>query len=166
MVVRDLARVEVGLDSLRRNDARYSSLLLASASIVWVASPEGEFVAPQPAWQEYTGQEWEEYRGSKWISAVDPGFACILLVNGLALMPLVWFGNEEQKTKWLSEACNDGTNSYLAGWVVSEPPGRTISAGRNRSSSPSKADSPSTSVVLKLPVVRSTTASPKFFPSA
>jgi alkylation response protein AidB-like acyl-CoA dehydrogenase len=57
------------------------------------------------------------------ISAVDPGFACILLVNGLALMPLVWFGNEEQKQKWLTEACNDPTHTYLAGWVVSEPAG-------------------------------------------
>ncbi len=57
------------------------------------------------------------------ISAVDPGFACILLVNGLALMPLVWYGSEEQKEKWLTEACNDPTHSYLAGWVVSEPAG-------------------------------------------
>jgi alkylation response protein AidB-like acyl-CoA dehydrogenase len=57
------------------------------------------------------------------ISAVDPGFACILLVNGLALMPLVWYGSEEQKVKWLTAACNDPTHSYLAGWVVSEPPG-------------------------------------------
>lgn len=57
------------------------------------------------------------------ISAVDPGFACILLVNGLALMPLVWFGNAEQKEKWLTEACNDPTHTYLAGWVVSEPAG-------------------------------------------
>jgi alkylation response protein AidB-like acyl-CoA dehydrogenase len=57
------------------------------------------------------------------ICAVDPGFACILLVNGLALMPLVWFGSEKQKEKWLTEACNDPTHSYLAGWVVSEPAG-------------------------------------------
>src|SRR5437763_5881411 len=57
------------------------------------------------------------------ISAVDPGFACILLVNGLALMPVVWFASEEQREKWLTEACNDPTNSYLAGWVVSEPAG-------------------------------------------
>ena len=57
------------------------------------------------------------------ISAVDPGFACILLVNGLALMPVVWYASEEQKEKWLTEACNDPTHSYLAGWVVSEPAG-------------------------------------------
>lgn len=57
------------------------------------------------------------------IGVVDPGFDCVLLVNGLALMPLLWFGNDKQKKKWLTEACNDPTKSYLAGWVVSEPAG-------------------------------------------
>ena len=41
------------------------------------------------------------------IAAVDPGFACILLVNGLALLPVCWFGNEDQKKKWLGEATSD-----------------------------------------------------------
>ena len=57
------------------------------------------------------------------ICAVDPGFACILLVNGLALMPLVWFGSEEQKVKWLGEATSDPNHEYIAGWCVSEPAG-------------------------------------------
>jgi alkylation response protein AidB-like acyl-CoA dehydrogenase len=57
------------------------------------------------------------------ICAVDPGFACILLVNGLALMPVAWFGSEEQKKKWLGEATSDPDHEYLAGWVVSEPAG-------------------------------------------
>ncbi len=57
------------------------------------------------------------------IAAVDPGFACILLVNGLALLPVAWFGTEAQKARYLTEACNDPTHSYLAGWVVSEPAG-------------------------------------------
>jgi len=57
------------------------------------------------------------------IAAVDPGFGCVLLVNGLALMPLVWFGKAEQKKKWLTEACHSPTKDYLAGWVVSEPAG-------------------------------------------
>lgn len=60
------------LEALRRNDARYPPVLLASAAIVWIASPEGEFVEPQPAWEEYTGQSWEEYRGSRWISIIHP----------------------------------------------------------------------------------------------
>ena len=57
------------------------------------------------------------------IGAVDPGFGCVLLVNGLGLMPLVWYGNEQQKKKWLPAACNDPTKSFLAGRVVSEPAG-------------------------------------------
>lgn len=57
------------------------------------------------------------------ICAVDPGFACIMLVNGLALFPIVWFGTEEQKKKWIGEATSDLKGEYLAGWVVSEPAG-------------------------------------------
>jgi nitroalkane oxidase len=57
------------------------------------------------------------------IAAVDPGFGCVLLVNGLALMPLVWFGSEAQKKKWLTPACNSASKDYLAGWLVSEPAG-------------------------------------------
>lgn len=57
------------------------------------------------------------------LCAVDPGFACILLVNGLGLMPLVWYGSEEQKQKWIGEATNDPKGEYLVGWTVSEGPG-------------------------------------------
>ncbi len=57
------------------------------------------------------------------ICAVDPGFACILLVNGLSLLPIAWFGNEDQKQKWLTEATSDPTGEYIAGWTVSEPAG-------------------------------------------
>lgn len=57
------------------------------------------------------------------ITAVDPGFATVLLVNGLALMPLAWFGSAAQKEKWLREATSDPRGEYLAGWVVSEAAG-------------------------------------------
>jgi len=57
------------------------------------------------------------------IAAVDPGFATVLLVNGLALMPVAWFGSEEQKRKWLGEATSDPRGEYLAGWTVSEAAG-------------------------------------------
>ncbi len=60
---------------------------------------------------------------SEEITAVDPGFATILLVNGLALMPLVWFGSAEQKRKWLPIATSDPRSEYLAGWTVSEAAG-------------------------------------------
>jgi alkylation response protein AidB-like acyl-CoA dehydrogenase len=57
------------------------------------------------------------------ICAVDPGFGCILLVNGLALLPVLWFGSDEQKKKWLTEATSDPTGEYLAGYNVSEANG-------------------------------------------
>ena len=57
------------------------------------------------------------------ICAVDPGFATILLVNGLALMPLVWFGSEAQKERWLRPATGDPRGEFLAGWTVSEAQG-------------------------------------------
>ena len=60
------------LEQLLRSDARYHAVLLASAAIVWIASPEGEFVERQPGWEEYTGQTWDEYQCSKWISAIHP----------------------------------------------------------------------------------------------
>ena len=57
------------------------------------------------------------------ITAVDPGFATILLVNGLGLMPVAWYGSEEQKRKWIGAATSDKSRNFLAGWTVSEPAG-------------------------------------------
>ncbi len=60
------------LENLRRNDARYRSLLRASTSIVWITDAAGLFVELQPDWERYTGQSWDQYRESKWISAIHP----------------------------------------------------------------------------------------------
>jgi alkylation response protein AidB-like acyl-CoA dehydrogenase len=57
------------------------------------------------------------------ITAVDPGFATILLVNGLALMPVAWFGTEDQKRKWIGDATSDPRGEFIAGWTVSERAG-------------------------------------------
>ncbi|MBS1691674.1 MAG: acyl-CoA/acyl-ACP dehydrogenase [Actinobacteria bacterium] len=54
------------------------------------------------------------------LCAVDPGFPTIMLVNGLALMPIVWLGSDAQREKWLGMATSDTDGSFLAGWVVSE----------------------------------------------
>lgn len=54
------------------------------------------------------------------LCAVDPGFPTIILVNGLALMPLTWFGSEAQREKWIGQATANKSNDYLGGWVVSE----------------------------------------------
>lgn len=52
------------------------------------------------------------------LCAVDPGFPTILLVNGLALMPLLWHGTDAQRQKWFGRATSRG--DFLAGWAVSE----------------------------------------------
>lgn len=60
---------------------------------------------------------------SEEICVVDPGFACTLLVNGLGLFPVIWWGSEEQKKKWFSKALNDPDKDFIVSWVVSEPEG-------------------------------------------
>ncbi len=57
------------------------------------------------------------------LCAVDPGFACTVLVNGLGLMPVWYWGTEEQKDRFLRAATSDPTGEYLVGYAVSEPPG-------------------------------------------
>jgi alkylation response protein AidB-like acyl-CoA dehydrogenase len=57
------------------------------------------------------------------ICAVDPGFACTILCNGLGLMPVVWYGSEEQKERFLRAATSDPSGEYLSGWTASEPAG-------------------------------------------
>src|SRR3954470_3625163 len=54
------------------------------------------------------------------LSAVDAGFPTILLVNGLALMPLTWCGTAQQCAKWIGRAVDRENTGFLAGLVVSE----------------------------------------------
>jgi alkylation response protein AidB-like acyl-CoA dehydrogenase len=54
------------------------------------------------------------------LCAIDPGFATILLVNGLALMPILRFGTERQRETWLTRATADQSGDFIAGWAVSE----------------------------------------------
>jgi Acyl-CoA dehydrogenase, N-terminal domain len=59
------------------------------------------------------------------ICAVDPGFACTVLCNGLGLMPVSWYGSEEQKKRFIGAATSDPTGTYLSAWTAGEPPGGT-----------------------------------------
>ena len=43
------------------------------------------------------------------VCAVDPGFACTVLVNGLGLLPVWYYGTEEQKDRFLRRATSDPT---------------------------------------------------------
>ncbi|HST97317.1 MAG TPA: acyl-CoA dehydrogenase family protein [Geodermatophilus sp.] len=57
------------------------------------------------------------------ICAVDPGFACTVLVNGLALLPVWYWGTEEQKRRVIGAATSDPSGEFIAGYAASEPPG-------------------------------------------
>src|SRR6266851_3570397 len=57
------------------------------------------------------------------LCAVDPGFACTILVNGLGLMPVWYWGTEEQKNRFLRAATSDPAGEYIVGYAVSEPAG-------------------------------------------
>lgn len=60
---------------------------------------------------------------SEEICAVDPGFGCTLLCNALGYLPVLWFGSEKQKDCALRAATSDEPGEYIAGYIVSEPPG-------------------------------------------
>lgn len=57
------------------------------------------------------------------ICAVDPAFGCTVLVNGLGLMPVWYYGTEAQKERFLRPATSDPSGEYLVGYAVSEPAG-------------------------------------------
>src|SRR3954464_5172804 len=57
------------------------------------------------------------------ICAVDPGFACTVLVNGLGLLPVWSYGSEEQKDRFRRAATSDPTGEYIVGYAASEPAG-------------------------------------------
>jgi PAS domain S-box-containing protein len=58
--------------ALERSEARYRSLTLASASIVWLADAEGAFIREGSSWEEYTGQTADAAAGLGWINAIHP----------------------------------------------------------------------------------------------
>jgi PAS domain S-box-containing protein len=57
--------------ALRESEARYRSLVEATAAIVWRATGDGE-ILDAPLWTEFTGQTEDEYRGSGWLDALHP----------------------------------------------------------------------------------------------
>jgi alkylation response protein AidB-like acyl-CoA dehydrogenase len=102
-----------------------------------LADPQASFAAMKPAFAHAhrmgltTGFLPAKYGGggasnielllaSEELAAVDAGFATTLLINGLALLPLAWFGPEELCERWIGAATAPERTDFLAGWVVSE----------------------------------------------
>ncbi len=68
-IVLDRARI---YDRVKKSESRYRSLVEASSSIVWTASPDGRFTSPQLAWESYTGQSWPQHQGDGWMQMIHP----------------------------------------------------------------------------------------------
>jgi len=65
-------RVRESEAALRRSEARFRSLVEATAQIIWARSPAGEFTDPQAEWTAFTGQSFEAHQGWGWLTAVHP----------------------------------------------------------------------------------------------
>jgi PAS domain S-box-containing protein len=59
-------------EDLRAHLARYRSLVLAIAQVIWTHDSGGEMVGEQPSWAAYTGQTLAQYQGRGWLDAVHP----------------------------------------------------------------------------------------------
>ncbi len=57
--------------ALMASEQRYRALVLATSSLVWTATTDGQFIE-SPEWCTFTGQSPEEARGSRWFNAVHP----------------------------------------------------------------------------------------------
>jgi len=56
----------------RVSEARFRSLIEATAAIVWTADSSGAFVEEQPRWKAFTGQTTSEMMGYGWLEAIHP----------------------------------------------------------------------------------------------
>ena len=59
-------------ETLRESEARYRTLVDATAQIVWTNTSEGEMAGSNAAWAAFTGQSEQEYQGYGWTEAVHP----------------------------------------------------------------------------------------------
>ncbi len=57
---------------LRESEARFRSLVVASAQVVWTADAAGLAVDDSPSWRAFTGQTFEQLKGWGWLDALHP----------------------------------------------------------------------------------------------
>jgi PAS domain S-box-containing protein len=70
LIIAGLVPPSAGEEALRRSEERYRALVQGGASVVWVASPEGEMVEDSPEWRMITGQAEEEFLSAGWLASV------------------------------------------------------------------------------------------------
>jgi PAS domain S-box-containing protein len=69
---RDVTERYKVLKILRENEARYRSLVQATAQVVWIADVNGLIIEDSPSWRKFTGQTYEQLKGHGWLNAILP----------------------------------------------------------------------------------------------
>jgi PAS domain S-box-containing protein len=72
LVDRRMRARDAETEAMRRSEARFRSLVVASAQVVWTADPKGNVTGPQPELESYTGLRNEGVHGWGWLEAVHP----------------------------------------------------------------------------------------------
>ena len=71
-VSRDITEARFATEKVRVSEARFRSLVTATAAIVWGTPGSGQFDDEQPGWATFTGQLFESMKGLGWLDAVHP----------------------------------------------------------------------------------------------
>ncbi len=72
IVVTDATSRKRAEQYLQHSEARFRSLIEASAAMVWTTLPSGQFAGAQPEWIDFTGQNATDIKGWGWLDAVHP----------------------------------------------------------------------------------------------
>ena len=72
VISRDTTNAYQAKRKLEESEARFHSLIKATAAIAWNGPASGQFETEQESWAAFTGQTFEEYRGWGWLNAVHP----------------------------------------------------------------------------------------------
>ena len=73
ILFKDISQRKQTEAALQASEARYRSLIEATAQIIWnEQGGRGEFTTPQPGWSAFTGQTYDELKGWGWLNAVHP----------------------------------------------------------------------------------------------
>lgn len=68
----DVSERRMAQRELRRSEARFRSLVEATAQIVWLADLQGMIVSMSPAFKRFTGVEPERANGTGWLEVIHP----------------------------------------------------------------------------------------------
>ena len=71
-IMHDITAQKQAETDLRKSEARFRSLVTATAQVIWTTDPLGKVVEDIPSWRRFTGQSYEEVLGYKWVEALHP----------------------------------------------------------------------------------------------